>query len=98
MYTMYKVFRPYRGTHIDAYNEEELKQVLAQCAWECYLEMTQNSPFTVVTMNADGTQTWRGMRREEIEEVSTEEFVKNNIPVFMQKSPLKLSVLGNKDE
>ncbi len=98
MLTMYKVFRPYKGTHLDAYNDEELMEILAKAAWECYMEMTQNSPFTVVTMNPDGTQTWRGMMREESFELQKEEFVKNNIQVFQQSAPLKLSILGNKDE
>lgn len=98
MFTMYKVFRPHAGTHLDSYNKEELVENLVKAAWECYMQMTDNSPFTVVTMNSDGTQTWRGMRREEVDELQTEEFVKNNIPVFIQNAPLKLSILGNKDE
>ena len=59
MITIYKVFKPYEGTHVDAYSVDELKEKLAAEAWSAYLTLTQGTPFSVVTINADSSQIWR---------------------------------------
>jgi hypothetical protein len=59
MITIFKIFDPYTGMYTDVYDEQELRQELGRRAWEAYMYMTQNLPFTVVTVNPDGSQVWR---------------------------------------
>lgn len=59
MITIYKIFKPYDGTHVDAHSTEELKTRLADEAWSAYLTLTQGTPFSVVTIGADGSEIWR---------------------------------------
>lgn len=59
MTTVYKVFHPYTGLHVDANNVEELKQCLMQVAWESYMKLTNGINYAIVTINPDGSQVWR---------------------------------------
>lgn len=66
MITIYKVFKPYEGTHVDAYSVEELKEKLAAEAWSAHLTLTQGMPFSVVTIGADGSEIWRSPSGDQI--------------------------------
>jgi flagellar motor protein MotB len=91
MITIYKILKPYQGTHVDAHSMEELKQKLADEAWSAYLTLTQSTPFSVVTINADGSQIWRSPTGDEIpspEEVQAmlENYANNTITQFNTES------------
>jgi|LauGreDrversion4_2_1035121.scaffolds.fasta_scaffold296019_2 hypothetical protein len=61
MKKVYRVFQPYTGVYTDADTLEQTPTILAQAAWDAYLTLTHNSPVTEITINADGTQTWRNL-------------------------------------
>jgi hypothetical protein len=71
---IFKVFNPYSGLYTDALSPAELLETLAKEAWEAYLVLTHGQPFSVVEVNADGSQTWRSangdpqMSPEEVQE------------------------------
>lgn len=66
MINIYKVHNPYTGLYTDVDTIEDLQSALAVEAWRAYMTMTHGQPFSVVTINADGTQVWRTPNGNEI--------------------------------
>lgn len=64
MKKIYRVFQPYTGVYTDADTLEQTPTMLAQAAWSAYLTLTHNSPVVEITINTDGTQTWRNLDGE----------------------------------
>ena len=60
MITVYRVHNPYQGTYSDADNFEQAKELLAKAAWSAYVTLCHGTPLAEVTINADGSQTWKG--------------------------------------
>jgi hypothetical protein len=58
MSTVFKVFNPLTGRYVDATTQQELKTLLAQTAWEFFLAHTHSTPYSVVDIAADGSETW----------------------------------------
>jgi hypothetical protein len=90
MITFYKVFNPYTGLHTDAHNVEELKAELLKVAWETYMRFTDNQPFTVVTLNKDGSQVWRSPTGEEL--IQSDQFGPDD---FNPNLPIMITALGD---
>jgi hypothetical protein len=72
----YKVFDPYNGLYSDASTLEDLKKILAEKAWEAFLKITNNNPYTIVEVDEQGNETWKTMKGEPM--ISPEE-IKNMI-------------------
>ena len=83
MITIYKVHNPYTGLYTDVDTIEELRSALAAEAWRAYTTLTHGQPFSVVTINADGSQVWRNPQGDDIpsaEEIQN--IIQNNISNF----------------
>lgn len=63
---IYKVFDPYQGAYSDASTLEELKKVLAEKAWESFLKLTNNEPYTIAEISEDGQEIWKNAKGEVI--------------------------------
>lgn len=55
----YALLDPRTGTYTRYNNLTELRAALTDLALELLLAHTHNSPYSIVTINPDGTETWR---------------------------------------
>ncbi len=91
MSTVYKVFNPFTGLYSDAFSIEEMIDVLIARAWDSYMMMTHQQPVSVVTINADGSQTWKNLDNDVIPtNAYFREQMKNQI---IERLPI--TILGN---
>jgi len=56
---IYKVLNPITGEYADTTTKEKCLAKLAETAWNFYLSQTHNQPYTVVTVNEDGSEVWQ---------------------------------------
>jgi hypothetical protein len=54
----YAVVNPLTGTYTYTNTIEERDSLLAAIAWEYYTTQTYNQPYSIVTINEDGSETW----------------------------------------
>lgn len=66
---LYKIHDPYTGTYHDVTSREELKTELVKAAWKAYLVLTHGTPFGIVDINENGSQTWVSPPQEEMDEI-----------------------------
>ena len=65
MTTIYRVLNPDSGTYINCDTKEKAVKLVAEAAFSFYLKHTHGAPYSMVTFNDDGTETWRSARGEE---------------------------------
>ncbi len=74
MTTIYKILNPINGEYVTVNTFEECENYVVDLAFNLLNHTLHNSPYSVVTINEDGSQTWRNPRGEEIvnlEELNT---------------------------
>lgn len=80
MTTIYKVLDPTIGQYTDCKTKDELLVQLSKLAYKFYMSHTHNNPYTMVTINEDGSETWRNAQGEEIlSPAQIEEMIQNQI-------------------
>ena len=55
---IYKVQTGDGSGYVDALSLDELVKVMVQQAWSIYFRNTHESPYSVATINEDGSETW----------------------------------------
>lgn len=58
MTNKFAVINPMTGLYTEASTEQERDTLLAQIAWDFFLSQTHNTPYSVVTINEDGSENW----------------------------------------
>jgi len=58
MTTKFAVFNPIDGSYQYAITEQERNALVAQVAWAFFLSQVHNCPYSVVTVNPDGSESW----------------------------------------
>ena len=66
MRTKFAVLNPIDGSYTQVTTEQERDVLLAQNAWNFFLSHTHNRPFSIVTINEDGSETWSSPTGEPI--------------------------------
>lgn len=66
MTTIYKILNPINGEYVTVNTFEECENYLVDLAFNLLNHTLHNSPYSVVTINEDGSQTWRNPQGEEI--------------------------------
>lgn len=66
MTTIYKIFNPATGEYVTAETVEACTDILINMAMSILNKFTQDAPYSVVTINEDGSETWRNPQGEEI--------------------------------
>ena len=87
MKTFYKIHSPFNGTYYDAESVDQAREFLAREAWNAYLNLTHGQPLSIVTINIDGSQIWRGPDGTELPDL---EQVYPNILNMMNHTPAVL--------
>ena len=67
MTIQYAVFNPAAGEYDRALTVEERNILIARTAYNYFLSHGTSTPYSVVEMNEDGSETWRNPQGEEIE-------------------------------
>ena len=62
----FSVFNPLTGLNICVDTEHERDNLMAQLAWGLFLTHTHNAPYSAITVNEDGTETWTSPTGESI--------------------------------
>jgi hypothetical protein len=57
--TLYKIFNPSTGEYSTVNSIEECIEKVGELAYNLYLEHVHNNPYSIVTVNEDGSETWR---------------------------------------
>jgi hypothetical protein len=63
---VFKVINPNTGEYTNCPTREECIQKLARNAYEFYLTHTHGNPYSVVTINDDGSETWETAKGEKL--------------------------------
>jgi hypothetical protein len=58
MTKLFKIFNPLTGNYASAANEQERDALLAQTAWQLFLAHTHSTPFSIVEIQEDGSESW----------------------------------------
>jgi len=66
MTTIYKIFNPLTGQYVTAETLETCTDALVNIAMSVLNNFTKDAPYSVVTINEDGSETWRNPQGEEI--------------------------------
>jgi hypothetical protein len=59
MTTLYKIFNPVTGEYSTVDTKEACIEKVGELACNFYLSHTHNNPYSIVTINEDGSETWR---------------------------------------
>lgn len=62
----YAIFNPKEGLYTMANTVEETLDIVAEIAFNFYLEHSHNNPISVVTKNDDGNEEWRNLAGNEV--------------------------------
>lgn len=63
---VFKVLNPNTGEYTNCNTREECIQKLARNAYEFYLAHTHDNPYSIVTINDDGSETWETAKGEKL--------------------------------
>jgi hypothetical protein len=55
----YNILNPITGQYTSATAVDASIQILAETAWNFYLSQTHGNPISLITVNDNGTQTWK---------------------------------------
>jgi len=55
----YNILNPLTGQYTSATAVDASIQILAETAWNFYMTQTHNSPISLITVNDNGTETWK---------------------------------------
>ena len=55
----YNIFNPMTGQYTSATTVDASVQLLAHTAWNFYLSQTHGNPISLITVNNNGTETWK---------------------------------------
>lgn len=78
------------GEYADTVDKNECLAKLAETAWNFYLSYTHNQPYTVVTINEDGSEVWQAPNGDTI--LSPEQLTEAMSKTMPQSLPV--SILG----
>lgn len=63
---VFKVFNPNTGEYTNCATREECLQKLGRVAYDFFLSHTHGNPYSVVTINDDGSETWETAKGEKL--------------------------------
>ena len=55
----YNILNPLTGQYTSATTVDASIQILAETAWNFYLSQTHGNPISLITVNDNGTETWK---------------------------------------
>jgi len=64
MKTQYAILSPVTGTYTKVDDPKQVPALIAQAALDFYLAHTHQSPYTIINVNDDGSETWTSIKGE----------------------------------
>jgi hypothetical protein len=90
----YNILNPLTGQYTSATTVDASIQILAETAWNFYLSQTHGNPMSLITVNADGNETWKAFEGTEFVRVVVLTTITGNVTPQVS-SVLGLTILGD---